>query len=168
MSSEHNLTAAKDLIEAGPPNVLLLREKENARNVVSTFDYSDLNAYLLIVLGLANPEESQIHAFDELAKKAQDRVSISLREVLSIAKKEPLTTLSEREDLSKAVEIFGSGIHRILVCKEGTDDVVGILSQLKLVQFLWDNASSFPVIERLYPIVLQDLEVGAVQAVSIK
>jgi len=40
------------LIEAGPPNVILLREKPDDTTAVGTFDYSDLNAYLLAVVGL--------------------------------------------------------------------------------------------------------------------
>ena len=156
------------MIESGPPNVLLLREDRNTSVACGTFDYNDLNAYLLVVLGLANPEETQIDTFDELAKKAQGGTPVPLREVISLAKKEPLTTLSETEDLSKAIEIFGSGIHRILVCKEGTNKVVGILSQLKLVKFLWDNGTSFPAIDQLYPIILRDLNIGTLQTISIK
>jgi len=159
--------ATKLLIDSGPPNVLLLREDRNTSVACGTFDYNDLNAYLLVVLGLANPEETQIDTFDELAKKAQGGTPVPLREVISLAKKEPLTTLSETEDLSKAVEIFGSGIHRILVCKDGTNEVVGILSQLKLVKFLWDNGTSFPAIDQLYPVILRDLDIGTHQTISI-
>jgi len=132
------------------------------------FDYSDLNAYLLVVVGLANPEESQLEDFSALAKKAREGTSISLREIRRLARKEPLVTLSESEDLSKAIESFGSGVHRILICKEGTTQVVGILSQLNLVKFLWDNGSSFPTIDQLYPMILRDLNIGTHQAIAIK
>merc|ERR1712098_7162 len=66
-----------------------------------------------------------------------------------------------------AMEHFASGVHRILVCKDGTTEVVGILSQLKVVKFLWDNATSFPAIDALYPVILRDLGVGTQQTISI-
>lgn len=133
-----------------------------------TFDYGDLNAYLLVVLGLANPTEAQREKWIDLAKRAKAQQPISIREATSIAPKPPLITLSESHDLSKATEIFGSGVHRILICKDGTQDVVGVLSQLKLVKFLWENASSFPSLDQLYPAILRDLNIGTIQAISIK
>jgi Mg2+/Co2+ transporter CorC len=77
-------------------------------------------------------------------------------------------TLSESEDLSKAIEHFASGTHRILIIKDDSTEVVGILSQLKLVKFLWDNGTSFPAIDALYPKILRDLEVGTPQTIAIK
>lgn len=147
---------------------MLIRESPDDATACDSFDYNDLNAYLLVVLGLAVPEEGQTEAFSQLASKARDRAPIPLRDVITLAKKEPLTTLSQSEDLSKAVEIFGSGVHRILVCKPGTTTVVGILSQLKLVKFLWDNGTSFPAIDQLYPTILRDLNIGTQKAIAIK
>ena len=156
------------LIEAGPPNVILLRETQNDSIACDTFDYSDLNAYLLVVVGLANPDPDQLEEFNILAQKAREGVSIPVREVRTIVKKQPLVTLSESTDLSKAIESFASGVHRILVCKEGTADVVGVLSQLKLVRFLWDNGPCFPTIDQLYPMILRDLDIGTHQTIAIK
>ncbi|RDW77303.1 hypothetical protein BP6252_05356 [Coleophoma cylindrospora] len=160
--------ATKLLCESGPPNVVLLRAKATDRFASGTFDFSDLNAYLLVVLGLATPEgPEQVDIFSKIQKAVQEGSSISLSEVSLILRRDPLVTLPESADLSKATEIFGSGVHRILVCKEGTDDVIGILSQLKLVEFLWDNASSFPVIEQLYSTILRDLNVGTHHTIAI-
>lgn len=63
---------------------------------------------------------------------------------------------------------FGGGVHRILVCKDGTKDVVGVLSQLRVVKFMSDNASSFPHIEALNPMLLKDLTIGAPSTIGIK
>lgn len=160
--------ATKLLVESGPPNVVLIREKPTDTVACGTFDYNDLNNYLLIVVGLANPEEGQVEAYSKVARDARAGTPIPLREVYTLAKKAPMVTLSQVEDLSKAVEIFGSGVHRILVCKDGTSDVVGVLSQLKLLQFLWDNGSCFPAIDALYPIILRDLDIGTHQTIAIK
>lgn len=60
-----------------------------------------------------------------------------------LGKKEPLITLPHTADLTKAMEVFGSGVHRVLVAKEGTTDVVGVLTQLRMVSFFWENRASF-------------------------
>lgn len=156
------------MVDLGPPNVILLREKSSDTTACGTFDYSDLNAYLLVVVGLANPEEGQLEDYDAIAKKAREGVSIPVREIQSLAKKSPLVTLPDSADLSKAIELFGSGILRILVCKHDTSEVIGVLSQLKLVKFLWDNGPSFPAIDALYPMILKDLHIGTPQTIAIK
>jgi hypothetical protein len=145
-----------------------VRESPTDLSACDTFDYNDLNAYLLVVLGLANPSEDQVEAYTEIAKKAREGTKIPLKDTSSLAKKVPLVTLSESQDLSKAIEIFASGVHRILIVKEGTNHVIGILSQFTLVKFLWDNGSSFPIIDQLYPVILRDLNVGTHQTIAIK
>lgn len=121
-----------------------------------------------MVVGLAHPDETQKEIFDGLATKARDGKAIPLRDIQSLAKKGPFITLPESDNLTKAIEYFGSGVHRIVVCKTGTADVVGILSQLTLVQFLWENGNSFPAIDRLYLSTLRDLNIGTQNAISIK
>lgn len=163
-----DLTYTQLLIDSGPPNVILVRETPKDLSACDTFDYNDLNAYLLVVLGLANPSEDQIEAYTEIAKKAREGTAIPLKDTSFLAKKAPLVTLSESRDLSKAIEIFAGGVHRILIVTEGTDHVIGILSQWTLVKFLWDNGSSFPTIDQLYPMILRDLNVGTHQTIAIK
>lgn len=148
--------------------MVLVRETSDGLSACDTFDYNDLNAYLLVVLGLANPAEDQVEAYTEIAKKAREGTTISLKETSSLANKAPLVTLSESQDLSNAIEIFAGGVHRILIVQEGTNHVVGILSQWTLVKFLWDNGSSFPSIDQLYPMILRDLNVGTLQTIAIK
>lgn len=156
------------MIQSGAPNVVLLREDSSTRHAIGTFDYSDLMAYLLLVVGLAHPEEEDIASFHELAKKGREGKPIPLKDVKDLGKKEPLITLPHTADLTKAMEVFGSGVHRVLVAKEGTSEVVGILTQLKLVSFFWENRQSFPVVDQLYPQLLKDLNIGQKQVLAIK
>ena len=51
---------------------MLLRENATSRAATGTFDYSDLNAYLLLVVGLAHPSEDEVASFDQLAKKGRE------------------------------------------------------------------------------------------------
>lgn len=157
------------LVTGGPPNVVLLRESKNTRVAVGTFDYSDLNAYLLLVVGLAHPDEEDVASFDELAKKGREGKTIPLRDVKEVGYgKDPLVTLPHTADLTKAIEIFGSGVHRVLVTEEDSSDVIGVLTQLRLVRFFWENRQSFPAVDQVYPSLIKDLNIGAKTVLAIK
>lgn len=155
------------LIDSGAP-VLLIRENPSTRSIIGTFDYADLNAYLLLVVGLAQPDEGHIEDFIELARKARTGAEIPLKDVKDLGRKDPLVKLPHTANLIQAIETFGGGVHRVIVVQEHTDQVVGILSQSRLVKFLWENGRSFPVIDQLYPQYLRDLKLGSHQVVSIK
>ncbi|KAF6819654.1 cbs domain containing protein [Colletotrichum plurivorum] len=154
------------LVKHSPSNVVLVRENASSKTAVTTFDYNDLNAYLLIVVGLAKPDEDQVALYDDIATKAREGSSIALREILPLFRKESLITLPFDETLDKAIEVFGSGIHRVLVTSP-SGDVMGILSQLKLVEFFWNEGINFPAIDRLYPAIIRDLGIGTQQIVSV-
>lgn len=155
------------LIESGAP-VVLIREHPQAQSISGTFDFADLNAYLLLVVGLAKPDEEHIEDFRELANKARSGAEIPLKDVKALGRKDPLVKLSENTSLIQAIETFGGGVHRVIVVKQDTDEVMGILSQSRVVRFLWENRRSFPVLEKLYPLHLRDLKIGSQHVVSIK
>lgn len=155
------------LLKNNPTNVVLVRDTPASKAAVSTFDYSDLNAYLLVVVGLAKPEEEHANLYAEIAKKARSQEDISLREIQPLLRKEKLVALPAEATLDRAVELFGSGIHRVMIVNNA-GEVVGVLSQLRLVEFFWHEAVSFPVIERLYGIPLRDLQIGTHQIIAIK
>ena len=121
-----------------------------------------------MVVGLSQPDEEHIQDFQALAKKAREGRPIPLIDVKNLGRKEPLTKLPHTADLMKAVETFGQGVHRILVVQEKTDQVIGMLSQSRLVKFLWENGKSFPTIHQLLPQYLRDLKIGSNEVVSIK
>ncbi|KAF2234725.1 hypothetical protein EV356DRAFT_532526 [Viridothelium virens] len=158
------------LILGGPPNVVLIRENRTSRQAVDTFDYSDLNAYLLLVVGLARPDQEDVSSFNELAQKGREGKPIPLQDVKDLRKKEhkePFIRIPHTQTLTKAMEIFGSGIHRIIVVKEGTMDVIGILSQLRLVRFFYQHGRNFPAVEKLYSLALKELEIGSRNVIAI-
>jgi len=76
--------------------------------------------------------------------------------------------LEHTDTLTKAVEMLGGGIHRIIVRKQGTPEVVGILSQLRLIRFFWENHRSFGNVEPLHSRSLSNLNLGSHEVVSIK
>lgn len=152
------------LIRSGSPNVVLVRESRKTKTVLSTFDYSDLNAYLLLVLGLSQP--------DELAARIADRARrgevIPLKDVTDHLgpREEPVFTM-HTATLLQAMELLGAGHHRVIVHKEGTSEAVGVLTQLRLVQFFWDNHQNFTATENLYSMTLKELELGAKEVLAI-
>lgn len=158
--------ATNVLITSGSPNVVLLRENKDTHAAIGTFDYTDLNSYLLLVVGLAQPEDRQ--SFKELAQKGREGKPIPLKDVKDLGKKEPLIMLPHTASLTKAAEVFGSGIHRVIVLKEGTQEVVGVLTQLRMVTFFWENGRHFESIEGLYQATLRDLDIGKKEVFAIK
>ena len=106
--------------------------------------------------------------FRTLAHKAQSGQNIPLQEAKSLGSQEQFVTLPHSAHLTAAIELFGGGVHRIIVTKEGKDEVIGILSQLRLVKFLWENGRSFPVIDQLYGNEISQLGIGSQVLISIK
>ena len=156
------------MLKSSSSSGVLIRESPESKTPVSTFDYNDLNAYLLIVVGLAKPEgEEQVALYSQLAQKAQERVPISLREMQPIFRKEELVVLPAEATLDRTIETFGSGVHRILVTNQASD-VIGVVSQLRLLEFFWHEGVNFPAIDKLYGAVLRDLHVGSQQIVAVK
>lgn len=143
--------------------MLLIRSSPTDRAAVATFDYKDLNQYLLFATGSLRPDAEHLSFYQDLAKKAQAGKKIPLREAKSLGAKEPFVMLPHTAKLTKVVEAFGGGVHRLVIVKEWTNEVVGLLSQSHLVKFLWENGASFPVIDQLYPQMIKDLGVGSQQ-----
>ena len=151
---------AQKLIETGAP-VLLVRVSQSDRAAVATFDYKDLNQYLLFATGSLRPDSEHLSFFQNLAKKAHAGQMIPIKEAKSLGTKEPFVILPHTAKLTKAIEAFGSGVHRLIIVREWTNEVVGVLSQFKVIKFLWENAKSFPVIEQLYSQMIKDLSLGS-------
>ncbi|KAI0872838.1 hypothetical protein GGS24DRAFT_466004 [Hypoxylon argillaceum] len=158
--------ASMALVKNTTSSVVLIRENATSTIPISTFDYSDLNAYVLIVVGLGHPADDLVALYDDIAKRAQARDSIPLRDIQPICRKETLVTLQGDEDLARAIEIFGSGIHRILVTNFQAE-VIGILSQIKLMEFFWNEGINFRAIDDLYPKLMKELGVGSQQIIAV-
>ena len=149
--------------------MLLVRASSSDRAAVATFDYKDLNQYLLFATGSLRPDTEHLAFFQNLAKKAQAGIKIPIKEAKSLGTKEPFVILPHTAKLTKAIEAFGSGVHRLIIVREWTNDVVGVLSQFKVIKFLWENAKCFPLIDQIYAQMIKDLSIGSQgNLVSIK
>lgn len=154
----------KLLIRSGAPNVVLIRESRKTRTAIGTFGYDDLNAYLLLVLGMSQPDE----AATKLRERARSGETLALEEVNDhLGPREEPAFLQHTANLTQAMEMLGGGLHRIVITKEGTSEAVGVLSQLRLVRFFWENHQSFAVTESLYNRSLKELGIGAKEVLAI-
>lgn len=155
------------LLLKSPTNVVLVRESAASKVAISCFDYSDLNTYLLIVVGLTKPDGQQFVLFNDIMSKAQQGMKISLREASPIFGREALVKIESDSSLSQAIEILGGGIHRVIVT-DSAGQTQGVMSQLRVADFFWNEGVNFPTIDRLYPVLLRDLGAGAHHAISVK
>lgn len=117
---------------------------------------------------MVQPDEAHISSYRALANKARAGTIPPVADVKDFSRREPLVKLPESANLLRAIEEFGGGVHRVVVTKDGTDDAIGVLSQTRVVKFLWENGRAFPVIENLYSKSLKDLGIGSHKVVSIK
>lgn len=134
---------------------LLLRQSPTDTSVSRTFDYSDLTAFLLMVLGVTDPSHSSTMSptsFQDLVKKAREGDhNIPVKLVGDIGMKDPFITMPASDILAKVVQIMASGVHRVAVTRDNSkSDVIGVLSQRKVVKFFWENLRAFVDLEALY------------------
>lgn len=167
MEMDSTVEEATMLLLKSRPSVVLIRESASSSIAVSTFDFKDLNAYLLVVVGLAKPEEDQVEASNNIGSKAEKGEPITLREIQPLCRKEALVMLPANSKLSQAVEVLGSGVHRLMVTSDD-GEAVGVMSQLRLVEFFWNEGVNFASIDQLYPQILRDLNIGTKDTISVK
>ena len=162
------LTGYDQVLTGSGGHALLVRNAQTDRFAVAMFEYRDLNQYLLFATGQLHPDQYHLPDFQRIANKGRSGEKISLRDAKSLGAQQAIFTLPHTADLTVAVEAFGGGVHRIVVVEEGTNHVKGVLSQLRLVNFLWENGRSFPAIDRLYAMELHELGVGSQHLICIK
>ena len=134
---------------------LLLRQSPSDTTVSRTFDYSDLTAFLLMVLGVTDPSHASTMSstsFQDLVKKAREGDhNIPVKLVGDMGMKDPFITLPASETLAQVIQIMASGVHRVAVTSDHSgNDVIGVLSQRKVVKFFWENVRAFLDLELLY------------------
>ena len=58
-------------------------------------------------------------------------------------------------------------VNPMFVTEEGTRNVVGLLTQLRLVKFFWEQGRNFEAVEKVFPASLKDLGIGSRSVISI-
>lgn len=127
----------------------------------TTFDYEDLNTYLLLVLHkihfdltkiqfnphfkLPLPAEQLLDNIVNQSSSSAPQPSTPVKFLSQLTSKNPFIKLNEQTTtLDKVVEILGSGVHRIAIVNKEQTRITGILSQRRLIRYMWHNARKFP------------------------
>ena len=159
---EHGLTST--------PVSLSKTESSDLTNCL-TFDYGDLNTYLLLVVNRINASDlGEVgYSTQEItnvinAAKRGEQVPVDF--IIRLYPKNDFMRLSELDTLYHATEIFGKGIHRVAIVN-AADEVIGILSQRRLIRYIWENARRFSSLEPYLSTSLQDLKIGSSDPVFI-
>lgn len=147
MLIKHNLTSLP--VEKFPGDINCL-----------TFDYNDLNSYLLLVLNKITIADNDI------TTQCQSGRPVQVNKIVSMTLKNPFHKLSELDNLFTVVKILGSGVHRVAITDESTTKIKGILSQRRLIKYLWENARQFPGLESLLNSSLKELGIGVLDTTS--
>lgn len=162
--------------------VALSRTNFDLTNCLS-FDYSDLNTFLLLVMNKINLNElieenvsdalgtpltpqqkhDNLMSIVAKAKKGED---VPVDAIIRLHPKNPLIMLKETQPLLKAVEAFGNGVHRVAILSS-ENRISGILSQRRVLKFFWENARRFPSLEFYLNSSLQDLKIGSTLPLTI-
>ncbi|CAG8476102.1 392_t:CDS:2, partial [Acaulospora colombiana] len=139
---------------------------------VGMFDWSDVMSYLLIVLKKKNILEQQQKSDEELTSEFKDLLKLAtecqpipVKLASDLSHKNPFQSVLPETPLLKVVELFGSGTHRAVVI-DAEGKIKGILTQSKVVTYLYQNVIKFPSIERLFPKKMDDLSIGRRPVIS--
>lgn len=159
----HNLTS------------LPVEEFENDLGCI-TFDYSDLNTYLLLVLHKIDIDQSELELDPhfhlekspaQLITDIKQGKQVPVKFVCQLTNKNPFIKLNEKMDtLLMVVEILGSGVHRVAIVSN-ENKITGILSQRRLIRYLWDNARRFSSLDKLWQTPIDELGIGSSNVIFV-
>lgn len=154
------------LLEYNLTSLPVITESKNMNDCL-TFDYNDLNAYMLLSLNKIKINKKDNESIQQLiSKNAASGKPVKVGDIIKFVPKTPFLKFSETESLSKILQILGNGVHRVAITDDstGTDTKIkGILSQRRLLKYLWDNANKFENFEELSKFQLKDLKIGVLE-----
>ncbi|KAJ3091717.1 cell separation during budding [Quaeritorhiza haematococci] len=139
---------------------------DKSRNTfVGMLDYRDVVTYVLIALRKdKQPIEDASVEVQELVRRARAQEPITAELTSDLSHKNPFYSVMPQTPLRHAVELFGQGIHRVVIVSA---DVQGILSQSQAMKFLWNNSKRFPELEPVLSKTLAELGLGNKHVVSV-
>ncbi|RIA95838.1 hypothetical protein C1645_688553 [Glomus cerebriforme] len=142
------------------------------KSYVGMFDWADVMTYLLIVLKKKDILEQQRKSDEELTSEFNDLLRLAIqcqpipvRLASDLSNRNPFYSVLPETSLLQVVELFGSGTHRVAIL-DADGNMKGILTQSKVVNYLYQNVTKFPQIEQLFPKLLHDLDIGKSTVIS--
>ncbi|KAF5100590.1 hypothetical protein D0Z00_001209 [Geotrichum galactomycetum] len=168
VESSTSVESAFEILEQNHFTSLPIKNDSQDTFVFDTFDYADLVTYLLLVLGRIEPADESNAQVIENVNKARAGKVVPVKFAAQLGVKNPLLTLKSTDTISRAVEILGSGVHRVAVLDAtNAEIVVGILSQRRLLRFIWEQGRVFTSLQPLFHKSLEELGIGSKEVISI-
>lgn len=146
-----------------------------------TFDYSDLNTYLLLIMNKVDYSELSVEEIGEpthtlqekheiitqAVNKAKKGEEVPVEFIIKLHPKNPFIKFAENDTLFSVMETLGNGVHRVAITNEESTKITGILSQRRLIKYMWENARRFPLLEFYLSSTIQDLKIGSSKPITI-
>ena len=182
--SSHSVQAAfETLLENNLTSVPVSISKNDPTDLTNclTFDYSDLNTYLLLIMNKINYADLNVEEIGDVKTTAQEKHDIVIQNInkakrgeevpvefiIKLHPKNPFIKFNETDTLFSVMETLGNGVHRIAIANEEGNKITGILSQRRLIRYMWENARRFPSLDFYLTSTLQDLKIGSTNPITI-
>lgn len=160
ISSDHNVSVETAFELLSKYNLTCLPLSRDGQ-VFDYFDFADLTGYLLLVLGHITVKGDHNPEFSKLVKEARRGIPAPVGFAAQFGGgRDPFVRMSAHSTLVQAFEKFASGVHRIAVASSSTGELIGILSQRRLVRYIWSNFRKFPCLESVLETTLEDQRIG--------
>lgn len=161
----HNLTSV--------PVSLSHNDSHDLANCL-TFDYSDLITYLLLIMNKISINDLSVSEFkdpeyiNQQIAKAKKGEEVPVEFIIKLHPKNPFIKFAENKTLARPMETLGNGVHRIAITDpQSQSTITGILSQRRLIKYMWENARRFPALDFYLNSTLQDLKIGSTTPITI-
>ncbi|KAI3404332.2 SDS23 [Candida oxycetoniae] len=155
-------------------------DPDDLRNCL-TFDYSDLNTYLLLIMNKIDYNELNVDEIGDEKTSLQEKHDIVVQAInkakkgeevpvefiIKLHPKNPFIKFTQTDTLFSVMETLGNGVHRVAITNEEGTKITGILSQRRLIKYMWENARRFPSLEFYFQSTLQDLKIGSNNPITI-
>lgn len=137
-----------------------------------SFDYSDLITYLLLVTGSISQADLECSNID--AKELSQHIAhakrgelVPVTVIIKLHPKNPFVKFSDRDTLGDALGVLANGVHRLAITSPPLDEIQAILSQRRMLRYMWENARRFPAIEATFSQSIGELKIGLANPISI-
>ncbi|GAB5589554.1 cell separation during budding [Umbelopsis nana] len=137
------------------------------KSYIGMFDYGDLISYILIVLRKEIPPEDETTLeIKELVKRALGGEQVPVKLASDLSRKNPFCSVLPEATLISILDEFACGTHRVAVMHP-SGDIMGILSQSRVIEHLYNNISHFPGLHRIVNKSLRQLGLGVAPVISV-
>lgn len=167
VDGEVTVEEAFDILDKNKFTSLPIKINPEDPSPSETFDYADLNAYLLMLMGFVEPTDEN-EEVRKMLQNARAGSAVPVKFVARLGSKNELMTLKSTDTIGAAVSILGTGVHRIAVADANDPNIlVGILSQRRIIRFIWENGRRFKSLEPFFQTKLSEVGITAKKVMSI-